>query len=104
MSSIDREFTVFGLDLATVLSLAVAYGGECVSPDIRDSAIRLDIPEKESPLSTANIYSRWLFSWITPLMKLGARKYITEGDLDGLLSRDANAELGHKLEAARKHQ
>lgn len=96
----DRDFLVFGLDLARVLATVVAYAIELVSPEIKDGAIQLGILEKESPLATANIYSRWLFGWITPLMKLGAKKYITEDDLDGLLSRDSSAELGLKLKLA----
>lgn len=82
----------------------VAYLLECQSPEIKDGAINLDSLSKESPLAYANIYSRWFFAWITPLMKKGVKKFITEDDLDELLQSDTSAELGRKLESSRKKQ
>lgn len=103
-SRFDRDLKVFGLDLTVLALTLVAYALECISPELEDGAIQLEMLEKESPLATANIYSRWIFGWITPLMKLGASRYITEDDLDDLLASDSSAELGHKLEIARKSQ
>jgi ATP-binding cassette subfamily C (CFTR/MRP) protein 1 len=99
-----RDFLLFGIRVAISVLTLIAYSLECQSPGLKDGAIHLGMPEKESPLATANVYSRWIFEWITPLMKLGARKFITEDDLDGLLSRDASAELGRKLDSAMKKQ
>ena len=102
----NRDFIFFVLNIAAPLLICIAYVVECLSPDIKDSAIQLDMLEniKESPLATANIYSRWTFGWITPLMKLGVSKYVTEDDLDNLLTGDTSAQLGHELNIAMKNQ
>lgn len=54
----------------------------------------------ENPLVTANIYSRWTFGWMTPLMKKGAVDYITENDLPSLLPKDESAKLSDDLKDA----
>lgn len=54
----------------------------------------------ENPITTANIFSRWSFGWMTPLMKKGATEYITEDDLPSLLERDESAKLSNDLKNA----
>ncbi|PFH45503.1 hypothetical protein AMATHDRAFT_82867 [Amanita thiersii Skay4041] len=54
--------------------------------------------QAEIPIMTANIYNRWSFSWLTPLMKKGAVKIVTENDLPPLRSCDESEYLGHQLE------
>ncbi|KAJ3561287.1 hypothetical protein NP233_g10282 [Leucocoprinus birnbaumii] len=54
----------------------------------------------ESPILTANVFSIWSFSWMTPLMKKGVKQYISEQDLPALLPEDESENLGRKLESA----
>ncbi|KAI0725334.1 metal resistance protein YCF1 [Fomitopsis betulina] len=65
-------------------------------------------PEKghiESPLLTANIFSIWTFSWMSDIMKKGAKAYLTEDDLPSLVPKDEAAKLGLKLQKAiQKHK
>jgi ATP-binding cassette subfamily C (CFTR/MRP) protein 1 len=58
----------------------------------------------ENPILTANVYSRWLFVYMTPLMAKGAREYITERDLPPLVNEDESAKLGEDLRKARSMQ
>ena len=39
----------------------------------------------ENPLISANIFSRWLFGYVTPILKKGAKEYITDKDLPSLI-------------------
>ncbi|KAF8202113.1 multidrug resistance-associated ABC transporter [Pholiota molesta] len=55
---------------------------------------------RENPLVTANIYSIWSFSWMTPLMKKGASRFITEDDLFSLRPSDESVNLGNALKKA----
>ncbi|KAJ6591736.1 P-loop containing nucleoside triphosphate hydrolase protein [Mycena vulgaris] len=85
-----------------ILKAAVAFFGlasfslECIGPEI-------GIPEDEksvheSPILTANIWSRWSFGWMTGLMAKGASKVITEDDLPSLVPSDESENLGQRLE------
>ena len=58
----------------------------------------------ESPLLTANVFSIWTFSWMSGLMKKGAKSYITEDDLPSLVPRDESPNLGHRLQNAMRRQ
>ena len=82
----------------------VAFGLECLGPEFRaepDDKPRLN---PESPLLTANVFSVWWFGWLTPLMKMGARQFITEDDLPELVSEEETAVVGQKLQHALKKQ
>jgi ATP-binding cassette subfamily C (CFTR/MRP) protein 1 len=76
-----------------VLGLA-SFGLECLGPE------HIDPFGHENPIVTANIFSRWTFGWMTPLMKKGATEYITEDDLPSLLSQNESAKLGNDLKKA----
>ncbi|KAG0695819.1 P-loop containing nucleoside triphosphate hydrolase protein [Suillus ampliporus] len=71
-----------------------AYALECISPDdsVKDNT--------ESPMITANVYSIWSFTWLTPLMKKGSKEFITEDDLPALLPRDESENLSKDLQSA----
>ncbi|KAH9175036.1 ABC transporter transmembrane region-domain-containing protein [Lactarius sanguifluus] len=56
----------------------------------------------ESPLLTANIFGVWTFGWLTPLIKKGARQFITEDDLPELVPEDEASKLGQSLQHALK--
>jgi hypothetical protein len=82
----------------------LAFALECLGPEFRaepDDKPRLN---PESPLLTANIFSVWTFSWLTSLMKKGARQVITEDDLSELLPEDETSKLGQMLQRALKKQ
>jgi len=40
-----------------------------------------DAQPRESPIETANLFSRLVFHWMQPLMSLGAKRYLTEDDM-----------------------
>jgi ATP-binding cassette subfamily C (CFTR/MRP) protein 1 len=54
----------------------------------------------ENPLISANIFGRWSFGYMTPMLKKGAREYITDKDLPSLFKQDQAAELCQSLNAA----
>ncbi|KAF8513407.1 P-loop containing nucleoside triphosphate hydrolase protein [Hysterangium stoloniferum] len=54
----------------------------------------------ENPIVKANIFSIWTFGWMTPLMKLGYSKYLTEEDMYALLPTDESERLGARLHVA----
>ncbi|KIP05505.1 hypothetical protein PHLGIDRAFT_128871 [Phlebiopsis gigantea 11061_1 CR5-6] len=101
------------LHLVLVLKAAVAGCGllalvlECLGSEFAAE----DCPETyrnghvESPLLTANIFSIWTFSWMSDLMKKGAKTFITEDDLPSLVPKDESANLGNGLrESMKKHK
>ncbi|KAK0497158.1 P-loop containing nucleoside triphosphate hydrolase protein [Armillaria luteobubalina] len=77
---------------------------ECVGPEWGSEE---KIPEgmhAENPIITANVFSRWFFMWMTPLMKKGASEYISENDLPSLRPEDASERLGQTLhDTLQKH-
>ncbi|KAJ3500325.1 hypothetical protein NLJ89_g9851 [Agrocybe chaxingu] len=89
---------ILSLKLTTVGAGAISYALECFGPEV--GLLPSDKLNKESPLLTANIYSIWTFSWMTPLMKKGASQYITVDDLPPLKSSDESANLGQDLKNA----
>ncbi|GAA5854514.1 hypothetical protein JCM9279_000825 [Rhodotorula babjevae] len=56
--------------------------------------------EPECPRLRANIFQRLTFSWMTPMMKTGYRKFLTEEDLWALPPDDTARALGDRLEQA----
>ncbi|KAF7294499.1 hypothetical protein MKEN_01442500 [Mycena kentingensis (nom. inval.)] len=86
------------LILKGVVTLAgvASFFFECIGPEIG-----LPKDEKsihESPLLTANIFNRWFFGWLTPLLAKGSSTYITEEDLPSLVPSDESEVLGRRLE------
>ncbi|KAK4704436.1 hypothetical protein P7C70_g1781, partial [Phenoliferia sp. Uapishka_3] len=72
-----------------------------VEEEKRVGAIRLEGEEweqKECPRIRANIFERLTFSWLTPLMKEGYTKYLTEEDLWSLPPDDQAEALSNRLE------
>lgn len=80
------------------LSGLLAFALECVGPEVGSTA------DRENPVITANVFSIWTFQWMTPLLKKGAFRFITEDDLPPLLSKDESARLGGDLEDALQRQ
>ncbi|KAF8527278.1 P-loop containing nucleoside triphosphate hydrolase protein [Gautieria morchelliformis] len=82
---------------------AVSFMLELMGPELAgdaDEYEEIGKVENESPIVRANIYSRWSFGWMTPLMKLGSSKFLTEDDMYTLLPADESATLGARLQSA----
>ncbi|GJN87677.1 hypothetical protein Rhopal_000632-T1 [Rhodotorula paludigena] len=60
----------------------------------------LAFEQKECPRLRANVFQRLTFSWMTPMMKTGYRKFLTEEDLWALPPDDTAWALGQRLEKA----
>ena len=58
----------------------------------------------ESPVLVANIYERLSFSWLTPLLSLGTRKYLGEEDMWSLPPSDSAESLSNRLATTWKAQ
>ncbi|KAL4067103.1 P-loop containing nucleoside triphosphate hydrolase protein [Scleroderma yunnanense] len=90
--SVDR--LVLGLkwtvELLGLLSLVL----ECISPDDSPKSV------EEYPTIRANIYSKWSFGWLTPLLSKGVKTPITEEDLPSLAPSEESTKLGDQLERA----
>lgn len=84
-------FPILALKIAVVVLGLASMALECLGPEH-------SMPSgHENPIMTANIYSRWTFGWMTPLMKKGASEYITENDLPPLLPTDESTKLANSL-------
>ena len=58
----------------------------------------------ESPVLTANFYERLSFSWLTPMLSLGTRKYLGEEDMWSLPPDDSAEALSNRLDRAWQQQ
>ncbi|KAF9473354.1 multidrug resistance-associated ABC transporter [Pholiota conissans] len=77
---------------------AISFAIETMGSQV--DAVPSDKLAQENPLITANIYSVWTFAWMTPLMKKGASRFITEDDLFPLVPSDESVNLGNDLKKA----
>ncbi|KAM0749801.1 hypothetical protein T439DRAFT_39861 [Meredithblackwellia eburnea MCA 4105] len=75
--------------------------GKIRLPDGDDTNLLADDEwvQKECPRIRANIFDRLTFSWLTPMMKAGYTKYLTEEDLWALPPGDTAEALGANLES-----
>jgi len=71
---------------------------ECFSPDDSPASV------EEHPTIRANIYSKWSFTWLTPLLNKGAKAFITEDDLPSLAPNEESEKLGDRLERSLQKQ
>ena len=96
---------VFGKGVVAFCGLA-AFALECLGPEFtpEDGPGQFVKGHVESPLLTANIFSKWSFGWMNKLMKKGATEYITENDLPGLVPSDEASALGNRLMGAMERQ
>lgn len=64
--------------------------------------------EEECPVEYATVFSLLTFSWMTPLMRLGYKQFLTEEDLWGLAHKDTTRSTGEAFDKAwesqRKHR
>ncbi|KZV64400.1 P-loop containing nucleoside triphosphate hydrolase protein [Peniophora sp. CONT] len=91
---------------ATAACGLIAWVLEQFGPEYAEEPDRADqaFPElyKENPIVTASIFDIWFFGWLSPLMRLGAKRPITEADLPSLLEHDEAERLGDNLEQQMK--
>ncbi|PVG00760.1 putative YCF1-vacuolar ABC transporter [Serendipita vermifera] len=89
------------LALSTSLLIFVLWILECVGPEHGPGSyhpIGKDV--HESPIETANVYSKWVFHWMDGLMRLGAKRPLEEEDVYVLEPREQATLLAAKLEHA----
>ena len=78
-----------------------SFALELLAPKFEpDLAGGMDEVHVENPLLSANIFSRWSFGYMTPMLKKGNKEYIADKDLPSLLKQDQAAELGQRLNVA----
>ncbi|KAM0334168.1 hypothetical protein ACHAQA_001188 [Verticillium albo-atrum] len=68
------------------------------------SAYEALIDEEECPIEYATVFSLLTFSWMTPLMQLGYKQYLTEEDLWGLAHNDTTKSTGEAFDKAWQHE
>ncbi|RHZ60076.1 hypothetical protein Glove_359g26 [Diversispora epigaea] len=73
-------------------------------PKPRDPYELIEEDSQTSPEETANIFSRLTFYWMTPMMKLGYKKYLTFADLMNLNSEDQSKRISEKFEEKWKNE
>ena len=66
--------------------------------------VLVDDEGEECPIETATVFSRLTFSWMTRLMRLGYKQYLTEEDLWGLSRSDKTSTTGEQFESAWEHE
>lgn len=98
----------FGTWLAAIAFGLAAYGFECLCPerpgkdgyqpvgDGEDDEVKEEI-FKESPMLSANMYARLTFSWLTPMLQLGTKKFLGEEDMWSLPPSDSAESLGSRV-------
>lgn len=77
----------------------LAFAIEYIGPE-RESDLKSVVEggPKESEILIANIYQRWMFSWLTRLMRKGVKTYVTQEGLPALVPADDAAKLGDALQ------
>ncbi|KAF8595618.1 metal resistance protein YCF1 [Ceratobasidium sp. AG-I] len=88
----------FGLGCAVLGVGLISWTLECFCPDRTKLDPDADPEERELPYERANVYSRLTFGWMTPLMKLGYSRFITERDMSALSSSDTAHALSSRLQ------
>jgi ATP-binding cassette subfamily C (CFTR/MRP) protein 1 len=77
----------------------IEFGLEWLVP-MKKSAYHAIGDDDECPVEYATVFSILTFSWMTPLMREGYKKYLTEDDLWNLASRDTTKSTGSKFKEA----
>lgn len=54
---------------------------EAMAQDADEHELHDKYAPQESPVETANLFSRLFFHWMQPLMSLGSKKFLTEADM-----------------------
>ncbi|KAJ1307098.1 hypothetical protein OPQ81_001216 [Rhizoctonia solani] len=95
---------LFALRCALLGVGALSWALECLCPDRTKQDPDAEPEEKELPYERANVYSRLTFGWMTPLMKLGYSRFISEKDMSALSPSDTAHSLSDRLQKHWAHQ
>lgn len=79
------------LFIVLLANAVVIYGLEWLVPKAKSQYETLTGGIEQAPIEQANIYARITFAWMSPLMKLGYKTYLTQEDLPPL-PRENNTE------------
>ncbi|CAE6470998.1 unnamed protein product [Rhizoctonia solani] len=90
--------TLFALRCALLVVGALSWTLECFCPDRTKPDPDAEPEERELPYERANVYSRLTFGWMTPLMKLGYSRFISEKDMSALSPSDTAHSLSDELQ------
>jgi hypothetical protein len=77
----------------------VEFGLEWLVPK-KKSAYQALEDEDECPIEYATVFSILTFSWMTPMMRQGYKKFLTEDDLWNLAKRDTTKATGEAFQRA----
>ncbi|CAE6457349.1 unnamed protein product [Rhizoctonia solani] len=89
---------LFALRCALLAVGALSWTLECFCPDRVKQDPDAEAEERELPYERANVYSRLTFGWMTPLMKLGYSRFISEKDMSALSPSDTARSLSGELQ------
>ncbi|CAE6428317.1 unnamed protein product [Rhizoctonia solani] len=89
----------FGMRCALMGTSLLSWSLECLCPERSKQDPAAEPEEKESPYERANVYSRLTFSWMSPLMELAYKRFITENDMHALSPEDAAHVLSDRLQS-----
>jgi ATP-binding cassette subfamily C (CFTR/MRP) protein 1 len=81
----------------------VEFGLEWLVPK-KKSAYQAIEDDEECPIEYATVFSILTFSWMTPMMKQGYKKFLTEDDLWNLAKRDTTKATGSKFQEAWEYE
>jgi hypothetical protein len=81
----------------------IEFGLEWLVP-MKKSAYHAIGDDDDCPIEYATVFSILTFSWMTPLMRYGYKKYLTEDDLWNLASRDTTKATGAKFKKAWEYE
>jgi ATP-binding cassette subfamily C (CFTR/MRP) protein 1 len=81
----------------------VEFGLEWLVPKKKSAYHALE-DEEECPAEYATVFSILTFSWMTPMMRHGYKKYLTEDDLWNLAKRDTTQATGEAFQEAWEHE
>ncbi|EUC56004.1 multidrug resistance-associated ABC transporter, partial [Rhizoctonia solani AG-3 Rhs1AP] len=96
--SICLNNVLFALRCALLAVGALSWTLECFCPDRVKQDPDAEAEERELPYERANVYSRLTFGWMTPLMKLGYSRFISEKDMSALSPSDTARSLSGELQ------
>ncbi|CAE6433317.1 unnamed protein product [Rhizoctonia solani] len=94
----ESRSALFALRCAFLAAGALSWALECFCPDRVKQDPDAEPEEKELPYERANVYSRLTFGWMTPLMKLGYSRFISEKDMSALSPSDTAHALSDELQ------
>jgi len=81
----------------------VEFGLEWLVPK-KTSSYHAIGDEDECPVEYATVFSILTFSWMTPMMRYGYKKFLTEDDLWNLAKRDTTKSTGAVFQEAWEHE